>query len=121
MDIGVNYLGLKLAHPFVMGASPLVDDLDSVRRRCRRRLQPDRATPGEDDHPRSSVRTRGGREVLLSSWIIVPLSPQLKPAPTGIGRSGFQTRPYGRRTATAVVERVAASWIAAASTLATQR
>ncbi len=32
MDIGVNYLGLKLAHPFVMGASPLVDDLDSVRR-----------------------------------------------------------------------------------------
>ena len=26
-------------------------------RRCRRRLQPDRATPGEDDHSRSPVRT----------------------------------------------------------------
>ncbi len=32
MDISVNYLGLSLAHPFVMGASPLVDDMDSVRR-----------------------------------------------------------------------------------------
>ena len=30
-------------------------------RRCRRRLQPDRATPGEDDHSRSSVRTQRGR------------------------------------------------------------
>ena len=29
-------------------------------RRCRRRLQPDRADQGEDDHPRSSVRTRDG-------------------------------------------------------------
>jgi hypothetical protein len=28
-------------------------------RRCRRRLKPDRATQGEDNHPRSSVRTRG--------------------------------------------------------------
>ena len=27
-------------------------------RRCRRRLQPDRAGQGEDDHPRSSVRTQ---------------------------------------------------------------
>src|SRR4030095_15061004 len=26
-------------------------------RRCRRRLQPDRATQGKDDHPRSCVRT----------------------------------------------------------------
>lgn len=32
MDVGVRYLGLSLAHPFVMGASPLVDDLDAVRR-----------------------------------------------------------------------------------------
>ena len=40
-------------------------------RRCRRRLKPDRATQGEDDHPRSSVRTRGGRAVLPSSLIIV--------------------------------------------------
>ena len=28
-------------------------------RRCGRRLQPDRADQGKDDHPRSSVRTRG--------------------------------------------------------------
>src|SRR5215469_641962 len=28
-------------------------------RRCRRRLQPDRTDQGKDDHPRSSVRTRG--------------------------------------------------------------
>ena len=32
MDLSVSYLGLKLAHPLVMGASPLVDDLDAVRR-----------------------------------------------------------------------------------------
>src|SRR5439155_1700850 len=38
------------------------------RRRCRRRLQPDQADQGEDDHPRSSVRTRRGRAVLPSSW-----------------------------------------------------
>ena len=30
-------------------------------RRCRRRLQLDRATPREDDHPRSSMRTSGGK------------------------------------------------------------
>ena len=38
--------------------------------RCRRRLQPDRATRGEDDHPRSTVRTRRARAVLPSPRII---------------------------------------------------
>jgi alcohol dehydrogenase-like protein len=33
--------------------------------------QPDRSTQGEDDHQRSSVRTRGQRPVLPSSWISV--------------------------------------------------
>lgn len=32
MDLTSSYLGLKLKHPFVMGASPLVDDLSQVRR-----------------------------------------------------------------------------------------
>lgn len=32
MDLRTNYLGLELAHPFMPGASPLVDDLDKVRR-----------------------------------------------------------------------------------------
>ncbi len=32
MDLGTNYLGLKLPHPLMPGASPLVDDLDTVRR-----------------------------------------------------------------------------------------
>src|SRR5688572_15928957 len=32
MSLSTNYLGLKLAHPFMPGASPLVDDLDMVRR-----------------------------------------------------------------------------------------
>src|SRR5580700_7591116 len=40
--------------------------LDS--RRCRRRLQPDRATQGKDDHPRSSVRTRGLR---LAVFVVI--------------------------------------------------
>ncbi|HEX9620510.1 MAG TPA: dihydroorotate dehydrogenase-like protein [Polyangiaceae bacterium] len=31
MDLATTYLGLPLAHPLVMGASPLVDDLDTVR------------------------------------------------------------------------------------------
>lgn len=31
MDLSVNYLGLKLAHPLMPGASPLVDDLGTVR------------------------------------------------------------------------------------------
>jgi dihydroorotate dehydrogenase (fumarate) len=31
MDLSVEYLGLKLAHPFMPGASPLGDDLRSVR------------------------------------------------------------------------------------------
>jgi dihydroorotate dehydrogenase (fumarate) len=32
MDLRTQYLGLELAHPFMPGASPLVDDLDSVLR-----------------------------------------------------------------------------------------
>ena len=32
MDLTTTYLGLTLKHPFVMGASPLVDDLDEVSR-----------------------------------------------------------------------------------------
>ena len=32
MDLATNYLGLRLAHPFMPGASPLVDDLDNVKR-----------------------------------------------------------------------------------------
>ncbi len=32
MDLTTTYLGLRLAHPFMPGASPMVDDLDTVRR-----------------------------------------------------------------------------------------
>lgn len=32
MDLSTTYLGLPLAHPLVPGASPLADDLDTVRR-----------------------------------------------------------------------------------------
>ncbi len=32
MKLTTRYLGLELAHPFMAGASPLVDDLDTVRR-----------------------------------------------------------------------------------------
>lgn len=32
MDLSTTYLGLRLAHPFMVGASPLVDNLDTVRR-----------------------------------------------------------------------------------------
>ena len=32
MDLTTNYLGLRLAHPLLPGASPLVDDLDTVKR-----------------------------------------------------------------------------------------
>jgi len=32
MNLSTKYLGLTLKHPFVMGASPLVDDLDQVSR-----------------------------------------------------------------------------------------
>ena len=31
-DLSTSYLGLKLPHPFMVGASPMVDDLDTVRR-----------------------------------------------------------------------------------------
>ena len=31
MDLSTNYLGIRLAHPLVPGASPLSDDLDTVR------------------------------------------------------------------------------------------
>jgi dihydroorotate dehydrogenase (fumarate) len=32
MDLRTKYLGLELSHPFMPGASPLVDDLDMVKR-----------------------------------------------------------------------------------------
>src|SRR5262245_65193123 len=32
MDLSTTYLGLDLPHPFMPGASPLVDDLDTVKR-----------------------------------------------------------------------------------------
>lgn len=32
MDLSTTYLGLNLAHPITVGASPLVDDMDKVRR-----------------------------------------------------------------------------------------
>jgi dihydroorotate dehydrogenase (fumarate) len=32
MDLSTTYLGFKLAHPLMPGASPLVDDLDDVKR-----------------------------------------------------------------------------------------
>ena len=31
IELATNYLGLQLKHPFVPGASPLVDNLDTVR------------------------------------------------------------------------------------------
>ena len=32
MDLSTSYLGFDLPHPLMPGASPLVDDLDTVRR-----------------------------------------------------------------------------------------
>ena len=32
MDLSTDYLGFHLPHPFMPGSSPLVDDLDMVRR-----------------------------------------------------------------------------------------
>src|SRR5471032_1861951 len=32
MNLSTTYLGLRLAHPFMVGASPLVDHLDTVKR-----------------------------------------------------------------------------------------
>ncbi len=32
MDLSTTYLGLELPHPFISGASPLADDLDTVRK-----------------------------------------------------------------------------------------
>jgi dihydroorotate dehydrogenase (fumarate) len=32
MDLSTTYMGFRLPHPFMPGASPLVDDLDTVRR-----------------------------------------------------------------------------------------
>src|SRR3954454_24131254 len=32
MDLSTNYLGLQLESPLMPGASPMVDDLDTVRR-----------------------------------------------------------------------------------------
>ena len=32
MDLSTTYMGFELPHPLIPGASPLVDDLDTVRR-----------------------------------------------------------------------------------------
>ncbi|MGB6365069.1 MAG: dihydroorotate dehydrogenase-like protein, partial [Thermoanaerobaculia bacterium] len=32
MDLSTKYLGLDLPHPFMPGASPMVEDMDTVRR-----------------------------------------------------------------------------------------
>jgi dihydroorotate dehydrogenase (fumarate) len=32
VDLSTNYLGLKLPHPLILGASPIVDELDDVKR-----------------------------------------------------------------------------------------
>ena|SRR5674536_357308 len=32
MDLSTNYLGLRLSHPLMPGASPLADSLDTVKR-----------------------------------------------------------------------------------------
>src|SRR4051812_6737466 len=32
VNLDTTYLGLKLAHPFIVGASPLADHLDTVKR-----------------------------------------------------------------------------------------
>jgi hypothetical protein len=32
MDLSTHYLGLELKHPLMPGASPMVDDLDTVKR-----------------------------------------------------------------------------------------
>ncbi len=32
MDLSTTYLGFKLPHPFMPGASPMVDDLDTVKK-----------------------------------------------------------------------------------------
>ena len=32
IDLSSNYLGFRLPHPLMPGASPMVDDLDTVRR-----------------------------------------------------------------------------------------
>ena len=32
MTLTTSYLGLKLAHPFILGASPVTGHLDNVRR-----------------------------------------------------------------------------------------
>ena len=32
IDLSTKYLGLTLAHPLMVGASPIVDDMDQVRR-----------------------------------------------------------------------------------------
>ena len=32
MDLSTHYLGFSLPHPLIVGASPIVDDMDLVRR-----------------------------------------------------------------------------------------
>ena len=37
MDLSTSYMGFELPHPLVPGASPMVDNLDTVRRAGGRR------------------------------------------------------------------------------------
>ncbi len=75
MDLSTNYLGLTLAHPFMVGASPLAGNLtDGARRLERRRRGGSRAAlavreeqvdavAGRDSSPgsaRPAVRGRAG-------------------------------------------------------------
>jgi hypothetical protein len=53
MNLATKYLGLTLAHPFMVGASPLADDLDMSM--ARRRM----ATSW--NAPTISARSRAGR------------------------------------------------------------
>ena len=66
MDLSTTYLGLTLPHPFMPGASPLVDDLDTVQRLEDAGAVGDRhalalrgADPPRAAEPRSSAESHG--------------------------------------------------------------
>ena len=68
MDLSTTYLGLKLPHPLMPGASPLVDDLDTVRKprgRGRRRHRDALALRGAD-RPRAGGDLRPHRVATAS-------------------------------------------------------
>ena len=63
MDLSTRYLGMTLPHPFMPGASPLVDSLDMVRRLedagaaaiVMHSLFQEQLRPGDDKEPRNFV------------------------------------------------------------------